>query len=850
MKKTLIYIVLSLCAASLLAQQKVKVLPRYKIPINSGWSFSKGESKAVEANEWERVGLPHSWNTEDPFGEEPGYYRGVGWYRKVLDTKTLPNKEKAFIYFEAANQYAQVFVNGERVGAHKGGYTAFCFDISAQLKEGENLLEVRLDNSHDPAVPPLRGDFNFYGGIYRDVYLILTDAVHFDLLDHASPGVYVSTPSVDSAGATVELRGAVVQRAQAISEAALRVIVRGPDGKTAGIFSRDIRLEVGRTTFAWRLSLAEPTLWSPAHPELYQLAIQVLDKASSRVLDEIVQPLAFRWFRFDPDDGFFLNGQPLKLIGTNRHQDFPGKANALSNAEHWRDMRMIKGLGANFFRTAHYPQDPAVLQACDRLGLLVTMEIPLDHEITDSQAFYDNSKAMMREMIRQYHNHPSIIIWAYMNEMFLGRSLERDSARIGKIVAFARELEQLTRAEDPNRYTMIPNHGDFEVYHGSGLTQIPMIVGWNLYYGWYAEGFEDFGTYIDEAHETLPDKPQIVTEYGAGADPRLRSHRPERFDFSVDWETRFHQRHLEQIMARPHVAGATVWNMFDFGSTNRNDAVPRINSKGLCSFGRVPKDPFYLYQAWLKEEPFVKILSTGWNERIVFEPQAATQRIEVCGNVERAELWHNGQNLGARTLQDHRAAWEVPLVRGQNRLELRAVGEELQAKDQLLIDCAIVDEGYWAEQAFLSVNYGTDLQFQDEAGQLWIPEPGRGTQPALRESDRRSGHNVRGTQKDPLYQSQRVGVERLSFQLPAGQYRLHLHFAELEEKEAGERVFAIQANGNLLHPGLDIAGAHGLFKATRVSTVVNVGQTGLELEFLPIAGAPVLNALQLERVGY
>ncbi len=794
--------------------------------------------------------IPHSWNTEDPFEEERGYYRGVGWYQKVLNTNDFPDKQKAFLYFEAANQHAQVFVNGERVGEHKGGYTAFCFDISEQLKEGENLLEVRLDNSHDPAVPPLRGDFNFYGGIYRDVYLVLTDAVHFELLDHASPGVYVSTPAVDSAEATVELRGAVVQQAPAISEAALRVIVRGPDGKTAGIFSRDIRLQTGRNTFEWRLGLDEPNLWSPDHPALYQLTIQVLDKAGSQVLDEIVQPLAFRWFRFDPDEGFFLNGQPLKLIGTNRHQDFPGKANALSNAEHWRDMKMIKDLGANFFRTAHYPQDPAVLQACDRLGLLVTMEIPLDHEITDSSAFYDNSKTMMREMIRQYHNHPSIIVWAYMNEMFLGRSLERDSAWMEKIVAFARELEQLTREEDPNRYTMIPNHGDFEVYHGSGLTQIPMIVGWNLYYGWYSEGFEGFGKYIDQAHEALPDKPLLVTEYGAGADPRLRSHRPERFDFSVDWETRFHQSHLEQIMARPHIAGATVWNMFDFGSTNRNDAVPRINSKGLCAFDRVPKDPFYLYQAWLKEEPFVKILSTGWTKRIVFEPQAATQRIEVCGNVGAAELWHNGQNLGEQPLQDHRAAWEVPLVRGENRLELRAVGEGQRATDQLLIDCAIVDEDYWAKHAFLSVNYGTDLQFQDEAGQWWIPEPGRSAPPDLRESDQRTGRNIWGTQKDPLYQSQRTGVERLFFQLPAGRYRLHLHFAELEEKEAGERVFAIKANGELLHPGLDIAGAYGPYKATRVSTVLNVGEEGLELELLPISGEAVLNALQLERVGY
>ncbi|MCO6489494.1 MAG: hypothetical protein J5I98_13800, partial [Phaeodactylibacter sp.] len=218
-------------------------MPRYKIAINSNWQFFKGEKPQEDTTEWERINLPHSWNTEDPFDEEPGYFRGVGWYRKVLNADAFPKKNKAFIYFEAANQHARVFVNGERVGEHKGGYTAFCFDITNELKEGDNLLEVRLDNSHDPAVPPLKGDFNFYGGIYRDVYIVLTDAIHFDMFDHASPGVYITTPYVDSAEAQIRLRGTIQNEGEPAGMAGLAVEIRDRSGKKAGVFERFIRLD-------------------------------------------------------------------------------------------------------------------------------------------------------------------------------------------------------------------------------------------------------------------------------------------------------------------------------------------------------------------------------------------------------------------------------------------------------------------------------------------------------------------------------------------------------------------------------------------------------------------------------
>lgn len=845
------------------AQEEASLLPRYKIAINSNWQFFKGEKPQEDTIEWEWINLPHSWNTEDPFDEEPGYYRGVGWYRKVVHADAFPQKEKTFIYFEAANQHARVFVNGERVGEHKGGYTAFCFDITNRLKEGDNLLEVRLDNSHDPAVPPLKGDFNFYGGIYRDVYLILTDAIHFEMLDHASPGVYITTPYVDSAEAKIRLRGTILNEGEPEGMAGLAVEIRDRSGKKAGVFERFIRLDSGPNAFDWDFSFPNPELWSPGAPNLYSIAIQVKDGESGQVLDQIVQPLAFRWHNFDPDEGFSLNGQPLKLVGVNRHQDLPGKANALSNAEHLRDMEMIKSMGANFFRTAHYPQDPTVLEACDRLGLIVTMEIPLDHEITDSPEFYSNCKTMMREMIRQYHNHPSIVIWAYMNEMFLGRNLERDREAIGKIVAFARELEALTREEDPARYTMIPNHGDFNVYHESGITQVPMIVGWNLYYGWYEEGLEGFGAFMDRAHRELSDKPLILTEYGAGADPRLRSLNPVRFDFSVDWESAFHHSHLEQIMERPFIAGTAVWNMFDFGSENRRDAVPHVNNKGLCSFNREPKDAFYLYQAWLSEEPVVKLIPAGWRHRAGIRNLSdplCVQTVWAYGNVEKAELFHNGRSLGEKALEWHAASWKVPFADGENQLELRSNADGAIILDAQTVDFELLPEQGFTGENSIRLNLGASLYFLDEDGQqLWLPEKQSGENSwgfvggrQFMPRDRGVGtdQDILGTDKDPLYQTQRIGLRRMLFPLPAGTYRVTMHFTELERKKPGERVFGVAANGQFLLPALDIARSYGHFRAAEYSFSVRLEESMLSLEFLPQKGEPVINAIHIQKTDY
>jgi beta-galactosidase len=278
------------------------------------------------------------------------------------------------------------------------------------------------------------------------------------------------------------------------------------------------------------------------------------------------------------------------LIGTSRHQDYKGLGNAVDKKLALQDVAFIKNMGANFLRIAHYPQDPAVLQACDELGLLTSVEIPVVNEITESASFYNNCINMQVEMIRQNYNHPSVIIWCYMNEIFLRPHFngERNGRKnILPPLQSRKNIGQCYRKEDPSRYTMIANHADFARYNEYGLTTLSMLTGWNLYSGWYGGKLEDFSVFLDKHHQKLPQQPFMVAEYGADADNRIRSMEPVRFDKSVEYTTRFHQYYIGEIMKRPFVAGAVIWNLADFNSETRIETMPHINNKGLLTWDRI-----------------------------------------------------------------------------------------------------------------------------------------------------------------------------------------------------------------------------------------------------------------------
>ncbi|MDQ3674201.1 MAG: hypothetical protein M3365_07485, partial [Gemmatimonadota bacterium] len=345
---------------------------RTRILINDGWRYRADGQNLLERplavdSAWERVSVPHTWNVTDPFDDSPSYRRGIGWYRRNLSLDESFRGKRLYLFFEGVNQVARVYVNGAFAGEHKGGYTAFTIDITKHARVGtpaaDNLIAVEVNNAHDPFIPPLSVGFALYGGIYRDVWLVATDAIHFDMMDHGSAGVFVTTPTVDRERGTLSVRASVANDGLVARDIRVVSTLLDARGATVSTATESVRVGGGETAVAKENfpPISRPRLWSPDEPYLYTLRTELYERDSLR--DVVTSPVGFRWFSFDPQRGFILNGQKLQLKGTNRHQDAQGLGSALGNELHLRDLQLIKEMGANFLRLAHYPQDPAVLEA-------------------------------------------------------------------------------------------------------------------------------------------------------------------------------------------------------------------------------------------------------------------------------------------------------------------------------------------------------------------------------------------------------------------------------------------------------------------------------------------------------
>lgn len=863
---------------------------RFNINLNAKWAFTKGEVLPLNSLGWTEVSLPHTWNKTDVMDDEPGYYRGNGFYKKLIYANFSWANKTVFLEFEGVNQVAEVFINGRKAAYHIGGYTKFAVPISEFLSYGKNSINeivIKVNNNHNDDIPPLSGDFTFFGGIYRDVNLIVTNPVHFSFKD-ASTGVFISTPSVSAERASVNVKGLLVNSTSISKRITVLSVIKDKDGrlvkekKSSFIINRNSEAE-----YAHRIDFIEnPHLWSPEDPYLYTVTSKIYDTKSKALLDEVINPLGFRWFKFDAAKGFFLNGNHYKLIGASRHQDYQGLGNALPNEYHYRDVKLLKEMGANFLRVAHYPQDPAILQACDRLGILASVEIPIVNAITESEAFTQNSKNMQVEMMRQNYNHPSLIIWAYMNEVLLRPKFNEDKERqqvyFNNIKKLAQQLEDLTRKEDPSRYTMMSNHGYFNGYRDAGLIQIPMLIGWNLYQGWYGGKATDFGAFLDRHHKEFPDKPLLVTEYGADADPRIRSREPERFDKSVEYSLYYHQTYLDAIQQRPFVAGAMVWNLADFNSESREETMPHINNKGLLTWNRQKKDLYYLYQAHLSKQPFIKL--SNWNLRAGKTDSLkdfSTQAVSVFSNSDFVELLLNGVLIGKRKVEQNIAIFNVPFIDGLNTLEARQTSGTRIYNDISNVNFQLLSGNLKNDLQYdgLNILLGAKRYFLDESTQqLWIPDRAYtknlwghigGSPFKLPESNRQgygTDRNIRDTEEDPIYQTQQIGIQKYKLDVPDGMYELSLHFAELisdEKKEvlvynldnsvrdekAETRVFDVFVNDKLYLNNYNIALQFGSLKAVKETfNIVSDNGKGIEISFRPIIGEPVLNALQIRRI--
>ncbi|WP_226163378.1 glycoside hydrolase family 2 TIM barrel-domain containing protein [Hymenobacter terricola] len=873
--------------------------------INSNWLFRKDEASLSVAQAaalptgWEKISLPHTWNATDVLDDEPGYYRGVGWYKKTLSIPADWQRRRVFLRFEGANQEAEVYVNGQLAGRHAGGYTAFQLPISQWLKFSGNEpapaeILVKLTNRYNPDIPPLTADFTFYGGIYRNVYLVAAEPVHFALDNYASSGAFVTTPTVSAEAAEVAVAGELTNETTTARKVTVLTQLLDHDGRAVARQQASVSLKPG-TTQPFRLllpKLPRPHLWTPDDPYLYRVVTSVLDGPKGAALDEVSSPVGLRWFRFDAAAGFFLNGRPLKLIGTNRHQDYPGLGNALPDALAEHDVLLIKQMGGNFLRVSHYPQDPAVLAACDRLGILASVEIPIVNAITDSPAFFRNCRTMQTEMIRQHFNHPSVIIWAYMNEVLLRlpTGLKRDNdagrAHLQRVQALARQLDSLSRREDPARATMLVCHGDFALYQQAGLLSIPQIIGWNLYSGWYSGDFQGFPNFLDRHHQELPDKPLLVTEYGADSDERLHSFQPKRFDKTTEYANRYHEFYLRAILERPFVAGGTVWNLAEFNSETRQEAVPHINNKSLLTGDRRLKDAYLFYQAHLLKTPFLRIGSRAWTLRagLAAGPDSlfCRQPVDVYTNQPAVRLLLNGRDLGTRPAEFGVAHFRVPFGNGANQLRAQAANQPIE--DLADIEFQLIPTNLASAQlpfTELNVSLGDERFFADaRLHQVWLPEqayaPGGwgyvGGHPYKMAGDRLpygSDRSIPGTDYDAIFETQRLGLSQFRFDVPDGEYEVTLHFAELEAAPAAEqlaynlagasstagpapapsRAFSVLLNGQPVLPNL--SNSSGLLPLQAVSFKVPVsvrGKQGIIVDFKAQTGEAFLNGIQVKKL--
>lgn len=626
--------------------------------LNNNWKFRYGYE--VKRNATALVNLPHTWNTKDALGGNIDYYRGIGVYTKKLEIKPEWKNKRVVLRFLGANLVTNVFINGKHVGEHRGGYTAFAFDITSYVKFGkENLVTVKVNNAPQLDIMPLVGDFNFYGGLYRDCELYVTEPDCISLLDYGSEGVYLHQDKVTNKKAAIR---AVVKT---LGDNPVTVKINVLDDLGNNIFSDS--KSVGKNNSSFKettipIEIKNPHLWNGVFdPYMYNVEIQLLKEG--KIIDQVNQPLGLRYFHVDPNKGVFLNGKHIQLRGVCRHQDRPELGNALASFHHKEDMDIIKDMGANALRMSHYPHDQYMYELTDDEGIVVWSEIPFvgpggyaDKGFVDMESFKKNGENQLKEMIRQNMNHPSILFWGLFNEL---------KEYGDNPISYVKELQDLTRIEDPSRITTSASN------QSGDLNKITDLISWNLYFGWYGGNVSDIGKWADDMHVEMPNTPIGISEYGAGASivhqkEELKKTNPNSYWHPENWQTHFHEAHWKEIDKRPFLWGTFIWNLFDFGAAHRTEGEKSgKNDKGIVTFDRKDKkDAFYFYKAnWNKNDPMIRIA-----ERRLVNRTKAKQTIKVYSNQKNVTLWVNGKKHAPSNIDYSRFYFNITLLSGENEI--------------------------------------------------------------------------------------------------------------------------------------------------------------------------------------
>ncbi|MDB5896221.1 MAG: hypothetical protein JWQ88_3752 [Rhodoferax sp.] len=681
------------------------------------WAFVQDDSLtdaaalAQDGSGWTTVSLPHTWNEKDAASTAQttptsvAYKRGIGWYRLEFDG-TPPANGTQWLQFDGASIVADVWLNGEKLGQHKGAFTRFRFDVSGKLKAGKNVLYVKADNSKPvaggpTAIMPLSGDFNMSGGLYRSVSLVSTPAkAHFALDDLGSTGVYATSTSVSANAATVAVRAKLRNSSTRLETFTVRAGLVDANGAVINSSAATVTVKAGEAgEVSQNIAVNTPHLWNGVEdPYLYQLAVQ-LEDANGTVIDRSVQGYGIREVRFDPEKGFFLNGRSYPLRGVNMHQDFQNKGWAISREDTDKSFAIIKEIGANTVRLAHYPHASYTLEQADKLGFVVWAEhsfvnsaiIPCNAATNPTPEFVDNGLLQLRELVRQQFNHASIATWSIGNEVTQG------CTEPGKAAPVLNTLQATAKQEDPSRATTLAaNRDDDQV---GGITDI-----WarNEYPMWYAAYLPSFlATRLDALRATFSRQAIGLSEYGAGAALTHYSDNPgDALGFVATFDTTnksrtvyqpesyastVHEADYAMIQSRPYLWGTFIWNMFDFGSEVRHEGdIGGTNTKGLVTFDRsVRKDAFYFYKAHWNKEPMTYITDRRYVQR-----NLPTAHVKVYANTDSTTLVVNGANVKTMTAAEcvNRVCdfGDVRLAVGSNNVQVSGSAGGKQASDAVV----------------------------------------------------------------------------------------------------------------------------------------------------------------------
>ena len=599
---------------------------RHTAFFNDNWTFTK---EGVS----EQVTIPHTWNAIDGQGTAQ-YYRGVCTYEKTFDRPEMKDGNQVYLEFRGANSSATVEVNGKELMTHDGGYSTFRVNITDVLAD-QNTVKVSVDNSPNDRVYPQKADFTFYGGIYRDVYIITVDENHFDLDSYGSKG-FMITPNLDGDKAVIDFKTYSVGQADKIV-----VAVEG-----VGEVELAIGMENGKQVATGSLTIENVHRWDGLDDPYLYTATASLYK-NGEVVDEVTDRFGCREYSFDPEKGFFLNGRSYPLHGVSRHQDRKDMGNALTTKEHDEDMDLILEVGANSIRLAHYQHDQYFYDLCDEKGIIAWAEIPFITVFMPNGR--ENTISQMKELISQNYNHASIICWAISNEITLEGVTD-------ELMDNHKVLNDLIHEMDPKRVSAMANL--FLLETDSPLVQLPDIRGYNLYYGWYVGEMEDNDEWCDEFHRNHPDTVIGLTEYGADSVITKQSPKPVKGDYTESYMSVYHEHMLEMFSTRPYLWGTYVWNMFEFAAAGRDEAGdPGKNHKGLITFDRKQKkDAFYIYKAWWSDEPFVHLCGRRYHDRV-----EDTTEIKVYSNQKSVTLYVDGKEVGTVN-GEHVFKFEVPIT--------------------------------------------------------------------------------------------------------------------------------------------------------------------------------------------